>query len=700
MVEQAREALASQARWGEARELFTKVLEQGPNAYRAAARTGLASLERVSDRPHEALDHLAEVPRLLAKLPADHAFVRKVMAEHHTELARCWLMMGLPDRAEADLSLAGSLVEDGDTTTSFMIGVSKVDLAIANFEFPRADWLLGRLQVPAQDSISAALARNLSAELLVRRALVGLRRVGPDDATAEALKRVFDDRSLAPGIRGRAGLELVKQLKLLRQTDLAESIAADLLSLPAENILRRAEAKAVQARLRMQLDILPKEQLADQEELANLVGSLFSDWRNQPLRSGGSGRFLYDARRELVATLIALDRRVLPPESAALVACQHLESALSLGTLSRRLGSGPVDPLLVQRKYLPPDGGILMYAGGLEDLHLILVDRDSIEHVELNHRVGLHDSMMRLCDEIEVPPHSSAENAEALVAKLASDLAADLLPQVVCARIRNWRSLVLVGEERLALAWQALPWGRGCIGTEFAVSHVPSLSLFVALEQRHRARPAAAENTALAIIADPRLTAKQVDRWGVGELQLSAAARKRLCADVPKPALVTRFGAEVTAAALRDEELMRASLWTIIAHGVTDYSLERSACILLGGPGDGVLRVAEVEQLRVPRLIALGVCNAAGGPRRVGDDGVHHLGGAFLSAGADAVVLAGGQLAVGATVELLSLFNAGVCNGLAPAEALRVARAAVRAMKGRSHPYFHASMRLSGLGQH
>lgn len=699
MVEQAREALAHQARWGEARELFTKVLEQGPNAYRAAARTGLASLDRVSDRPHEALEHLAEVPRLLAKLPAGHAFVRKVMAEHHAELAKCWLAMGLPDRAEADLRSAAVVVDPGDATTRFMIGIAEVDLAIANSEFARAYSFLARLELPAQESVGSAMSRMLSAELQLRRALVELRQVGPAESTASGLERLFEDSSLAPGIRGRAGLELLKQLRLLQKFDQAESVSAGLLELPAENLLRRAEAKAAHARLRIHREVPISDQVVDQAELAHMVDSLFSAWRRQPLRPGGSGRFLYDARRELVATLLALDRRVLPANLASLAACRHLEAALSLGTLTQRLGGSLVDPLLVQRDHLPQGCGILMYAGGVEDFHIIIIDRESINHIAIDCRAGLHDSLMLLCDEIEAQPPMPLDGGEQSATKLTSRLAAEMLPPAVAARIQGWRSLILVGEERLALAWQALPWGAGCIGTEFAVSHVPSLSLLVALEQRRRARPAVAEGSALAVFADPALTSQQVERWGVGELRLSAAARKRLCAGVLPAALVSRFGSEVTPVALRGDEVARASLWTIVAHGVMDYSLERSACILLGGDGDGVLRVEEVEALRVPRWIALGVCNAAGGPRRIGDDGVHHLGGAFLSAGADAVVLAGGQLAVGATVELLSHFNAAVCSGKAPAEALRAARAAVRAMRGRSHPYFHASMRLSGLGQ-
>ena len=106
---------------------------------------------------------------------------------------------------------------------------------------------------------------------------------------------------------------------------------------------------------------------------------------------------------------------------------------------------------------------------------------------------------------------------------------------------------------------------------------------------------------------------------------------------------------------------------------------------------------AEVESLRAPPLVALGVCGAAAGPNRVGDDGVHHLGGAFLMAGAERVVLAGGQLAVGATIELLGEFTRGVRADIGPAEALRQARAAVRATAGREHPYYWAGLRLLGL---
>ncbi|MCI0634546.1 MAG: CHAT domain-containing protein, partial [Actinobacteria bacterium] len=87
---------------------------------------------------------------------------------------------------------------------------------------------------------------------------------------------------------------------------------------------------------------------------------------------------------------------------------------------------------------------------------------------------------------------------------------------------------------------------------------------------------------------------------------------------------------------------------------------------------------------------------AARGHRRVGEDGGTHLGGAFLYAGADAVVLASASVEVAATAALVEVLHRELAAGKDVAHALHAARRAVAEKE--PHPYYHSLLRVVGLG--
>ena len=136
----------------------------------------------------------------------------------------------------------------------------------------------------------------------------------------------------------------------------------------------------------------------------------------------------------------------------------------------------------------------------------------------------------------------------------------------------------------------------------------------------------------------------------------------------------------------------------ILTHGVNDYERERSAGLVLsssdGGPG--VVFAEDVEALAMPPLVVLAACQAGDGPMRYGDDDAGHLGGAFLTAGSSAVVVASGNLPLGVTLDLLDRTFVEWGDGSSFAEALRRARVGLHRQSGRAHPYFFAGLRLTG----
>jgi CHAT domain-containing protein len=137
----------------------------------------------------------------------------------------------------------------------------------------------------------------------------------------------------------------------------------------------------------------------------------------------------------------------------------------------------------------------------------------------------------------------------------------------------------------------------------------------------------------------------------------------------------------------------------ILSHGLRDPTDERPSQILLAAPGGGAdpLSCDEVEALVSPPVVFLGVCGSARGPAREGTGPAAHLGGAFLLAGADAVVLSDADLSLGPTVLLAEAFLGRLRAGDGPAEAMREARLALLAA-GWSDPHDWGSMRVVGLG--
>ena len=141
-----------------------------------------------------------------------------------------------------------------------------------------------------------------------------------------------------------------------------------------------------------------------------------------------------------------------------------------------------------------------------------------------------------------------------------------------------------------------------------------------------------------------------------------------------------------------------------VAHGafLQDEDHERGACIILApadGFPDGLLWCDDVEQLTSPaELVVLTACGSARGPQRIGDDGVAHLGGAFLIAGARAVVVAKSDVEYYATLDLMEVFHRRLSEGASPAQALRDARRELAATPGREHPFYHSLIQVLGLG--
>lgn len=701
LVAAGREAMSSATGLAAARVHFEAALALAYDWSTPFAQIGLATLARVEGDLATALERLAEVRQVTAEWPLAEELPRLVRFDLHLEACRCYLALGLSDRAGAELAAAAAFVAGEGRSRGVALGLARLDLHLAEGELRAARRGLAELQrlLVADGWLADELPRRptLTRELRLRELLLQRRQaVSPAelDAVAKELAEAFAAESPGTALRTRLGGDAVAAFRAAGDLDRALAISERLCEPPFESLQRETEVKAQHLRLLLQMGIAGERRLRAHAELGQLAQRLFAQWRAQPLRPGGVGNLHYHSRRAVLGALLSAERAIAPDQPHRALA--QLETVLALGTLSRRMRAEPVAlPTMVW-----PEGvGALAYAVVPGAAHWFACDRDGVTHCEVGLDPAAVVQLDALLRRIARPPLGDVQAERLAAERLANELATQLLPPELVVRVSRWRSVVLVGDERQAAAWQALPMAGVPLGVGKAVVHVPSFTLLAALQERAGKTPVrGAPAASLLLFADPALSRAASEAWNLEDLRLRDDQLEILVGGSPGPQVRRLVREAATAEGLRVALEAGAAQLTIVSHGVDDSQAERAAGVAVAGPEAlPMLGGAEVESLRAPPLVALGVCGAAAGPNRVGDDGVHHLGGAFLMAGAERVVLAGGQLAVGATIELLGEFTRGVRADIGPAEALRQARAAVRATAGREHPYYWAGLRLLGL---
>ena len=137
-------------------------------------------------------------------------------------------------------------------------------------------------------------------------------------------------------------------------------------------------------------------------------------------------------------------------------------------------------------------------------------------------------------------------------------------------------------------------------------------------------------------------------------------------------------------------------------HGILDTDLPyiREPALVLAqvgnGPGaDGFLTMSEVMELKLDAEVAALTACRTGLGREVSGEGVMGLGRAFQYSGARNVLVSLWSVAEQSTTLLTETFFRGLKEGRTPREAVRRARAAVRAA-GYEHPFFWAPFILIG----
>lgn len=547
----------------------------------------------------------------------------------------------------------------------------------------------------ADPTLSGA-GESFAAPLRLRRAMARwMGEQAEEGAAARALEAFGaadgdalspEDRWLEAIWRSRAHLELENRDASRRELDRAVELAGD-------DPLRRARTAAARAWARRAgVDTEPVDELS--AELRVGYDALLDAWRRAPVFEGGVGFLYYSMRRSVPAEAIHLlaerGRGAYEEEALSLVLRAH-----ALGSSARALALAPVTLPELRRDLLGEGEGLLVYLPSKGGSHVFAIDADDVLHAVLADEEELRQAVVEFQEEISREPSlvdgAVPESTRVAAVEQGRALGRLLLPSEIARRVRSWSAVVVTGHDWLGwVPFECIaPVDGEPLGRTHALRSVPTLSFGHHLATR-TARP------------DPRVEVTVFaapSRPDVPRIPFGSAEAARWTRAFPTARTEVGLGVDVTRRAVLACD---TRVLTILAHGGYERSRERPASLLLspdrdvGFLDDGEFTCRDAEGMAFAAdIVVLAACGAARGPSRVGDDGVSHLGGAFLGAGARTVIVSRAAVDYAATVLLLDEFHARLAAGDAPSVALFGARRA-RFGGPLDHPYFHSLVQVVG----
>jgi hypothetical protein len=460
------------------------------------------------------------------------------------------------------------------------------------------------------------------------------------------------------------------------------------------------EVAALQARWARKSGAAPDELRSALARLRAAYEQFLGEWSATPLCADGVGFLFFSNRRRIVADLIATTLAATGSESSAF---EVLLRAQAMGSFAREHNLEAGGLADIRRDLLSEGEGLLVYLPAREEGHVFAVDRKQIVHASLRPAFEVAALRRDLFGLIADSAAATEPNATPRITEITSQLAAALLPAGIADAVRRWSKVTIVGADLfVSMPFEILPApDGGTLGTDKAVCYLPSIPIGLALARQAHAAPGDDLTLDLCLVAAPTHGEAVRRRFpDLPELPFGAAERAQLC-DPFDPARVAVFtGALASAEGLASHDASRARVLHLLTHGVYVPDEDRPAGLVLAATAlhDGVLLGRDVEALHASPLVILSACGTGRAPLRQGDDGVNGLAGAFLRAGARAVVLSNADIDYRATLALMAAFHEHLRLGDAPAEALRKARAGLSADVRHAHPGLDSLIYVSGLG--
>lgn len=424
-------------------------------------------------------------------------------------------------------------------------------------------------------------------------------------------------------------------------------------------------------------------------------------WSSIPAQPDGIGYTNYVQRRALLSELIRLEL-ARDPQRGVERALEHVVRAEALGSLARALSDDPPNHRTAIASLCSERSGVLIYLPGPERGFVIAADSERADAAELGPTRVWRVHQSALMTLLSLPPAKERypERRLANYRRRVHELSQALLPEAVQRRLEGWDSVTIVGLDMLGyVPFECLEANGEELGLAKAVAYLPSLVLAELLE--HRSRTTGASGFGLRLFAAPAEPLDAAARYGWSKVEWSERRARRL-EDIWDGALRISRQEGATLAALRSDAGSELAVLEILSHGFYDPTRSPPVGIAMTPDTlhDGYVYASDLVGLRVPPIVALAVCGAARGPLRSGDDGAGHLGGAFLRAGANVVLLASLDIEQSTTEALLDETYRGMTrDGASVAEALRRARVKLAASPHASDPYYRNLLHAVGLGR-
>lgn len=422
-----------------------------------------------------------------------------------------------------------------------------------------------------------------------------------------------------------------------------------------------------------------------QQDLRRILDEMIAEWRSVPCENDGTGFLLLGNRMLVLAELIALNQ-MLDGDEAAL---QPLLEVQACTSLSRRLGADTPTLARLRTELLAEGHGALLFVPALSGSFVFALDREQIVHDALEPADRLQAAVRSLRRELAsldgVLDAAAAEVAEA--GRAAERLAELLLPAEVLDRLTRWQQVTVSGGALLGglpIECLRLPDGRW-FGEAFAVTQMDSMPLALLLCNAAQAGAKTQPPTVACLATlDPGVefatrngivlgSSIVLGNGGLGDLLDGLLDR------VPEQSRVF-VGTLASPTAFRQSA--GADLTVLLAHGQPPQPDSMPA---LGLSADaehpaGTLAPEQILATSQRGVVVLSACYAARGPLRRGDDDVTaSLAGAFLAAGAVAVVGSEAPLGLALHVDLATGLVDQLLDGVHVAEAMRRARVATAA---------------------
>ena len=682
--------------------------DSGAGPHRSVVAARLADLHRGAGDWARATELLADAER--PDLPP-WARAQVLAVRANTDL-----LLGLIDRAWATADELSHVASTADDASARSLAVwTEASIAIATDDY---DWGRSLLEEAALEGshgdawqrrydllrgvVLAELSRRdpalrRDADRLLREVLeLDAGTVGPHDRFTALrfradLALAGDDPAPAASLLG-AARELVEASRLGDRSPIPTTQRAMLSALEAALVRRLGDEGE---RARAALDRLRAD-----------YRRFLDEWRAIPFRPGGIGFLHFNERRRIASELIELTLRVEPRGAAERAALSAVLEAQSLGSLARISHAPPGDVDRVTEELLGDDAVALIYVPGPRITHLFSIHRGDVQIFRLAGRDALDGDIVAYLTEVTQFPGATAETVRAS-AERATAMGAALRDALLPAELRRMLvdvgHITIVGDALLGhLPFESLPLDDGTVGTRWAIDALPSIpvGLHLASRDSHHAAEHALD---LCLIAAPTPNDDVLARWpGLAPLQLDADTRRRLVSPFAPDRVRVWRGPDATRARLASAEVAGCRMLHVLAHGCQLLERLVPAALILSpeSPHDsGLVPCANVGALRAPPIVVLSACEAARGQERRGEDGLTHLGGAFLRAGARCVVLSHYRIEYDATTRLISAFQHRIADGDPPAEAMRAARATLHRDPRYRHPFFHSLIQVQGLGR-